>query len=199
MEIMNLLLKPYIFIVIATIIVVVYVCKKNNNFIDVKKIVVNHFNIFNKSVLQILFFTVVPILFSIGFLMEQRLNDDILNCLSIIFSILMAMFFSILAVLLSIQSNIKQKDTKQIKKSKTILVIEQCTDTVMFEILLTIIILFLLFLFVVFEKNMSKWMEYISTFFVYVFSNSVILNIFILMKRLKSIFDKISELDNEKE
>ena len=196
---MNLLLKPYIFIVIATIIVVVYVCKKNNNFIDVKKIVVNHFNIFNKSVLQILFFTVVPILFSIGFLMEQRLNDDILNCLSIIFSILMAMFFSILAVLLSIQSNIKQKDTKQIKKSKTILVIEQCTDTVMFEILLTIIILFLLFLFVVFEKNMSKWMEYISTFFVYVFSNSVILNIFILMKRLKSIFDKISELDNEKE
>lgn len=199
MKIMNLLLKPYIFIVIATIIVVVYVCKKNNNFIDVKKIVVNHFNIFNKSVLQILFFTVVPILFSIGFLMEQRLNDDILNCLSIIFSILMAMFFSILAVLLSIQSNIKQKDTKQIKKSKTILVIEQCTDTVMFEILLTIIILFLLFLFVVFEKNMSKWMEYISTFFVYVFSNSVILNILILMKRLKSIFDKISELDNEKE
>lgn len=192
----DLLLKPYFWIIISTFIVIIYMFQKNNNFIDIKRIVSNHFKIFNKSVWQILFFTIVPILFSIGFLIEQRLNDTILNCLSVIFSILVAMFFSILAVLLSIQSNFNQKNTQKNMYNNTLLVIEQCTDTVIYEILLSIVILFLLFLFVVFEKSMATWVKYVSTFFVYTFSNSVILNIFILIKRLKSIFDKVSDVNN---
>lgn len=192
----DLLLKPYFWIIISTIIVIIYMFQKNNNFIDIKRMVSNHFKIFNKSVWQILFFTIIPILFSIGFLIEQRLNDTILNCLSVIFSILVAMFFSILAVLLSIQSNFNQKNTQKNMYNNTLLVIEQCTDTVIYEILLSIVILFLLFLFVVFEKSMATWVKYVSTFFVYTFSNSVILNIFILIKRLKSIFDKVSDVNN---
>lgn len=192
----DLLLKPYFWIIISTFIVIIYMFQKNNNFIDIKRIVSNHFKIFDKSVWQILFFTIVPILFSIGFLIEQRLNDTILNCLSVIFSILVAMFFSILAVLLSIQSNFNQKNTQKNMYNNTLLVIEQCTDTVIYEILLSIVILFLLFLFVVFEKSMATWVKYVSTFFVYTFSNSVILNIFILIKRLKSIFDKVSDVNN---
>lgn len=192
----DLLLKPYFWIIISTFIVIIYMFQKNNNFIDIKRIVSNHFKIFDKSVWQILFFTIVPILFSIGFLIEQRLNDTILNCLSVIFSILLAMFFSILAVLLSIQSNFNQKNTQKNMYNNTLLVIEQCTDTVIYEILLSIVILFLLFLFVVFEKSMATWVKYVSTFFVYTFSNSVILNIFILIKRLKSIFDKVSDVNN---
>lgn len=191
---LNFFSNPALWIGIGVFFVIIYAHKKTDNYIDVKGIIANHYSIFNKSIIQIMFFSVIPLLFAIGFTLAQTVTEEISDCLNVIFSIFVAMFFSILSILLSILSKDGKEERKENAQSKEyIKLIEQSNDTVIFEILLSVVLLFIILIYSLLPEDANNIIKVIFSVIIYYLTASVLLNIFILIKRLKSIFDNFNK------
>lgn len=186
--------NPALWIGIGVFFIIIYANMKTDNYIDIRSIIKNHYSIFDGSIIQILFFTIIPLFFAIGFTLAQTVTKDIYDCLNVVFSIFVAMFFSILSILLSILSKDGKDEEKKIKQNKEYLkLIEQSNDTVIFEILLSIVLLFIILIYSLLPENTDIFVKVVFSVIIYYLTASVLLNIFILIKRLKSIFDNLNQ------
>lgn len=186
--------NPALWIGTGVFFIIIYVNMKTDNYIDIRSIIKNHYSIFDGSIIQILFFTIIPLFFAIGFTLAQTVTKDIYDCLNVIFSIFVAMFFSILSILLSILSKDGKDEEKKIKQNKEYLkLIEQSNDTVIFEILLSIVLLFIILIYSLLPENTDIFVKVVFSVIIYYLTASVLLNIFILIKRLKAIFDNLNQ------
>ncbi len=186
--------NPALWIGIGVFFIIIYANMKTDNYIDIRSIIKNHYSIFDGSIIQILFFTIIPLFFAIGFTLAQTVTKDIYDCLNVIFSIFVAMFFSILSILLSILSKDGKDEEKKIKQNKEYLkLIEQSNDTVIFEILLSIVLLFIILIYSLLPENTDIFVKVVFSVIIYYLTASVLLNIFILIKRLKAIFDNLNQ------
>lgn len=186
--------NPALWIGIGVFFIIIYANMKTDNYIDIRSIIENHYSIFDGSIIQILFFTIIPLFFAIGFTLAQTVTKDIYDCLNVIFSIFVAMFFSILSILLSILSKDGKDEEKKIKQNKEYLkLIEQSNDTVIFEILLSVVLLFIILIYSLLPEDANNIIKVIFSVIIYYLTASVLLNIFILIKRLKAIFDNLNQ------
>lgn len=134
--------------IIGGLVLLLSLLPKNSNFLDVRSIFAQHFNVFRGNWLQFFGIFIVPILFSIGIVQIRCVDKEILNNLNIVLSILIAMFFSVLSILSAIDGQIRRDEYQQ-------LLTETFTTTI-FEIILCLLLLLISFivLFIgVFEKN----------------------------------------------
>lgn len=185
--------NPALWIFIGIIFVVIYTNKEIDNYIDIRSIISNHYAIFGGSIIQKLFFTIIPLFFAIGFTLAQTVTKDIADCLNVVFSIFVAMFFSILSISLSILSNDGKIKEGKIEDEKYKKLIEQSNDTVIFEILLSVVLLFIILTYSLLPEDANNIIKVIFSVIIYYLTTSVLLNIFILIKRLKSIFDNFNK------
>ena len=186
--------NPAFWIGIGAFFIIIYANRKIDNYIDIRNIIANYYLIFDGSIIQKLFFTITPLFFAIGFTLAQTVTKDIYDCLNIVFSIFVAMFFSILSILLSILSKDGKDGKKEIKQNKEYLkLIEESNDTVIFEILLSVVLLFIILIYSLLSEDANNIIKVIFSVIIYYLTVSVLLNIFILIKRLKSIFDNINQ------
>ena len=162
--------------IIGGLVLLLSLLPKNSNFLDVRSIFAQHFNVFRGNWLQFFGIFIVPILFSI-----RCVDKEILNNLNIVLSILIAMFFSVLSILSAIDGQIRRDKYQQ-------LLTETFTTTI-FEIILCLLLLLISFivLFIgVFEKTVI--LKIISGI-IYYLTIVTILNILVIIKRIKVLFD----------
>ena len=154
---------------------------KNSNFLDIRSIFAQHFKVFRGNWLQFFSIFIVPILFSIGIVQIRCVDKEILNNLNIVLSILIAMFFSVLSILSAFDGQTSRDKYQQ-------LLTETFTTTI-FEIILCLLLLLISFivLFIgVFEKTVI--LKIVSGI-IYYLTIVAILNILVIIKRIKVLFD----------
>lgn len=170
-----------ILFVIGSVILCSCLLLKHSNFLDIRRIFVQHFYIFKGNPLQLIGIFVAPILFVIGLLDIKSIDKDILSNLNIILSILTAMFLSILSILCSFNKEKKSVNYQQLLK--------ETFNTTIFEIILCLLLLFISFV-VLFIGNFKESIALkIVSGIIYYLAMITILNILVVIKRIKVLFD----------
>lgn len=167
--------------IIGGVILLLSFFPKHSNFLDIRSIFVQHFRIFKGNPLQLISVFIVPLFFAIGIIQIRCVDQEILNNLNIVLSILVAMFFSVLSILCAIDDRAKGNNYRQLLR-------ETFTSTV-FEIIVCLLLLLISFvdLFVgVFEVSAFL---FVTSGIIYYLTIVAILNILVIIKRIKVLFD----------
>lgn len=155
--------------------------RKNSNLLDIRFICYQHFQVFKGNWLQIISVFIIPIVFAIGIVQVRSVDKETLNNLNVVLSILIAMFFSVLSILTTLDG--KSKGNKYQK------VLTETFTTTVFEIIICLFILLISFvaLFIGIFKE-SIFLKIISGV-IYYLTIVAILNMLTVIKRIKLLFD----------
>lgn len=155
--------------------------RKNSNFLDIRFIFSQHFQVFKGSRLQIISIFIIPIVFAIGIVQVRCVDKEILNNLNVVLSILVAMFFSVLSILTTL--NGKSKGNKYQK------VLTETFTTTVFEIIICLFILLISFVALFIGTFRDSIFFKIISGVIYYLTIVAILNMLAVIKRIKLLFD----------
>lgn len=167
---------------ISGLILILSFFLKNSNFFDVRSIFVQHIKVFKGNLLQMYAFFIAPIFFSLGIVRIRCVDREVLNNINVVLSILLAMFFAFLSILCAIDGSSKKKEYEQLLK--------ETFNAIVFEMLLCLFLLFVSFiaLFIgIFEKI---FLLKVTSGVIYYLSIVVILNMLVVIKRIKVLFEE---------
>lgn len=182
-KLIDYIFSPLVLFVVCGALLVIYSIQKNNNFFDISGIFKEQFSIFKDCKYQFIVFYLVPALLSIGIIRIKYIDDKIVNNLNIVLSIFVSMFFAMLSIISSFNSNRKDLFDKLLKETY---------NSIMFEIILAIFILMLTFTFSFISGVINISVIRGLSFFIYYFTFVMLLNIFIVLKRMKALFENKS-------
>lgn len=195
-EIIKKFLKPDIIMIsIVGFLLIIGRCVFKMKYASVRTIISNYMSCFKKRdgkimVVPVAYYFGIPLIIALVAVKNKRLDNEITNIVTIIVSILTAMLFTLLTMIIDMKSKINNNEkyySMDAHTSKKSLI--QTYYTVMFEILISVIIL-ILCLFNVFVKEYG----YIQSFIVYYLVLLLLINLFIILKRIYRVID----LDMEK-
>lgn len=182
-----------IILLLCIVVIVIYMLKRNNNFIGFHDVVKTHFSVFKGNRLQILFFYILPLVMAYCITNLGLLNQDIIDNIIIVLGIFISVFFSILGFVIGFPKQIATNCNKE----KYLLVHKESFCTTIFEIFICIVTLILAVTYVFFPNHMTSepgkeipdFILHLWSFFIYYFLLVCLLNMFIVIKRLKSLYD----------
>lgn len=178
-KIIEFILSPFFLLTLSGIILLLNFARKNNNFFDVRKVFVDQLQIFKNAKGQVFVFYGVPVLLALGVANYKLIDKDVVGNIVIVLSIIISMLFAMLSLLAGFS-----KDDKHYKQ-----VLKETFNTVIFESVLCIFALMAAFA-VLFVGNIETiWVKYCISFTIYYLIFTILLNIFIVIKRVKSLFD----------
>ncbi len=167
--------------IIGGLVLLLSLLPKNSNFLDIRSIFAQHFKVFKGNWLQFVSIFIVPILFSIGIVQVRCVDKEILNNLNIVLSILIAMFFSILSILSAFDGRTRGNKYQQ-------LLIETFTTTI-FEVIICLLLLLISFIVLFIGTFEETAILKIVSWIIYYLTIVAILNILVIIKRIKVLFD----------
>ena len=171
-----------ILFIVGMVVLIFSFSLKMSNFLDVRSIFLEHFSVFKGNPLQLVSIFIVPVLFSIGILNIRCVDSEILNNLNIILSILIDMFFSKLSILCAFAD----KDNKNSKYKQ---LLKETFNATIFEALVCLLLLFISFVTLfIGEFKQSLYLQIISGS-IYYLAIVAVLNILVIIKRLKVLFE----------
>lgn len=179
-EIVKFIISPMGFIVIPLMIMIICALKKYNNYLDVRKIIKEQLQMFKDNISTFMIIYILPILIAIGIVRMKTINTEVIDTVNVVVSILVAMFFSILSIII----NFKNEKSENYKK-----ILKETNNTIIFEILLSVFLLICTFIYMFIENVQSKVILYIISFIIYYLSIVVLMNIFIVMKRMYILYE----------
>ena len=168
-------------LVLPIAILAIYFTKKNNNFFDIRNIFRQHISIFNGNMVQLFVFFAIPLMLATGVTRIRLVDEKIISNLNIILSIFISMFFAMLSILCSISiNNDKISEKKKLLFNETI-------NSILFECVISVSLLIISFaIFILDSYDFSRLLCAISLL-VYYLLFVIILNIFIIIKRLSKL------------
>ena len=189
-KIISYIKTPYGLLILSIIILVmgrVVFKKKYLNCIDIIK---QHMVCFENSrdhlsKISIFLYFGVPMLLSLSISEIRDLDNDVINILTVIISILTSMFFTLLTLILDMRKRVKENplyNANDANLSRKIL--KETYYSIMFEILISIIILILCFV-GLFAKQYYKIYGIVLYYLVFV----LLTNLFMVLKRIYKVID----------
>ncbi len=174
------IISPMGFIIIPLLIMIISAFKKYNNYLDVRKIVKEQYSMLENSK-SIIIIYILPIIIAIGIARIKTIDVEIIDNVNVVLSILIAMFFSIMSIVINFENKHSGNYNKTLKET---------INTIMFEILLSVFLLISTFIYMFIEKIENEVILFAISFIIYYLSIVVLVNIFILMKRMYILYDK---------
>ena len=180
-KIWEFIISPIGFIVIPLLIMIASTFRKYNNYLDVRRIIKEQYKILknNKSTLIIIY--ILPIIIAIGIARIKTIDVEIINNVNVVVSILIAMFFSVMSIIINFENGKSENYKKTLKDTN---------NTIMFEILLSVFLLICTFIYMFIEKIENVIILFFISFVIYYLSIVVLINIFMIMKRMHILYDK---------
>ncbi len=161
---------------------------QNAKCIDIVK---KHFECFSKddgkvSKIPIMLYFGVPMLLAVALAMVQVINSDAINIITIIISILTSMFFTLLTLVLDMRAKTRENKNYTASEAKIIIdVLKETYYSIMFEILVSVLLLIFCFL-DLFASNFS----FIESIIIYYMTLIVLTNLFIILKRIFKVIEQ---------
>lgn len=153
---------------------------KINNFFDIRLVLHNHFKIFQNSYLQLISVYIVPIFFAIWITLRQYVTKDILDEINLVITILTSMFFAFIGIIGSLNMDKKDENYKR--------VVKETFNSTLFEIICCLILLLISFLIIFVNDYDNVCFMKVTSILIYYLFIIVILNIFLILKRIQAIF-----------
>lgn len=170
-------------LIICAILIIVYLFRKNNNVINIRDIVSQHFKLITTDAFTFIVFFLVPIIMSLACTIVRLVTKDILDIINIVLPIYIGLQFSVAGIICSIE-----KGNSEYEKIK-----ESAFNEILFESVLSILALALSFTITFIQiSSMSKLVVLIMSLLLYILIFTTVLNTFIVLKRLKFLFDERS-------
>ena len=185
-------LLPIILFSISAALIVLALIQKNSNFMDVRTIIKKHLSVFKGSPLQFMVLFVVPLFLAIASVHIKPVNENIINNLNIVLAILISMFFAMLSILSAFPVKLDKKKDEKAEIISTDMVYDRVLgetfNSIMFECIQSILVLICscsILFFGYYEKGVFLYI--ISTILYYLFF-VLVLNIFVIIKRMMALF-----------
>lgn len=197
-ESMNLIIEKIsistVLVCISASLILITFLQNNSNFLDVRSIILTHFKVFAGSPLQCAVIFGVPLLITVAALKKQVLSKDIVDTLNIVLSILISMFFAMLSILSALNyKSINEKEKNDAIAKNEVeqynLLLKETFNAVMFECILCILVLAASFTVLFFNDFSTSWQLTLVSGVVYYLSLVIVFNIFVIIKRIKVLFD----------
>lgn len=160
------------------------------NYISVVDIVKNHLNCFRNNkgkllIIPVINYITLPFLMGIATTMIKEIDSDTINIITIIISILTAMLFTLLTMIIDMKAKIK-KDPEYFSKEADISkkALLETYYTVMFEILISIVLLVMSF-FSCFSESYGGF----QSLLIYSLTYMLIINLLMIIKRIFKVID----------
>lgn len=180
-------------VIMWTVIIILLVGSKVGiglDYISVIDIIKNHLNCFrNKKgkilIIPVLDYMVLPFLMGAATTGLKKINDTSINIITVIVSILTAMLFTMLTMIIDMNGKIKENPkyySKEAEISKKALL--ETYYTIMFEILISIVLLVLCF-FNCFTKKFGN----VQSFLIYSLMYLLVINLLMIIKRVFRVID----------
>ncbi len=185
------LLEPHI--VMWGVIILILIISKFGiglHYISVTDIIENHLNCFRNNKGKILIvpainYIVLPFFMGIATTEIKKINGETINIITIIVSILTAMLFTLLTMVIDMKAKIKQNPqyfSKEADISQKALL--ETYYTIMFEILVSVILLLLCFVYCFSNKY-----GYVQSFLIYSLTYMLVINLLMIIKRMFRVID----------
>lgn len=190
---LSFVISPFLPLLIGFIILIVYFTRAKTNYMSINKILVDYFDIFSSGTTakgqqrygksHLVAIWGVPFLFSLSVFRINVDSADLYNALIVFLSILISMFFSILSILIS-------KQTRKSSASDTYYILLKESGTIILVEIILCIVCLILSIFLLFAGEAVHFcIIYIIRIIYFYFIFVMLLNILILIKRLKSLID----------
>lgn len=194
-------ISPGMISMIATIVFLIILRCLKIKYLDFINIVTRFFMDFKsrkaKIVAFFLYIIILPIIISFGITRVDKLNNDSLNVITLIVSILMGMLFSLISIIIDVNdridgdSDLDSTKYANMKKSNF-----KMFHAIMFEILVSILLLIVCFASVLSGvENISK----IDSYIIYYFLFTLIVNLFMILKASSELVENILSKRKKKE
>ena len=168
------------FLFLVSGLIIFFNCiKKNNNFFDIRDIINKHFMMFSEAKGQIFVFYGTPLILAIAVLKCNCINNDIIDNIIIILSIIISMLFAMLSIL----SNYPNKDDLYEKT------LEETYNTILFQCVVCVLSLIISFAQYFIENDSPEIYLIVISFVLYYMIFVLIMNIFLILKRMKALFE----------
>lgn len=175
---------------ISLLIILIALLQKNSNFLDIRGVFKEHLVILAKNPLQFIAVIICPASIAIVVAIHQPLTEGIVNNLNIVLSILISMFFAVLSILVSF--TYKKADTNQPltpQQQNYNALLRQTFNTVIFESTLCVLLLAISFIALFIDSFSASIPLIITSAIVYYVSLVIALNILMVIKRIKVLFE----------
>lgn len=175
---------------VCLVIIMLALFQKNSNFLNIRGVFKEHLLVLIKSPLQFCAIIIVPMIISIIGAIYHPLSEGIVDNLNIVLSILISMFFAVLSILVSLTRKKEEEGkplTPEEKNYNTLL--DQTFNAVIFESALCILLLVISFMQLFFNYFEPGMLVTIVSVVVYYLAIVIVLNIFVVIKRIRALFD----------
>ncbi len=160
------------------------------NYISVIDIIDNHLNCFRNNngkllIIPIINYIILPFIMGAATVAIKKIDEDTIDIITIIISILTAMLFTLLTMIIDMKAKIKQDPeyySTEAEISKKALL--ETYYTVMFEILISVVLLIFCF-FYCFTAKYGK----VQSFFIYSMTYMLVINLMMIIKRIFRVID----------
>lgn len=190
-NIIGKLSEPEVVMWIA-VILIVFISKfgVGLNYISVVDIIKNHIKCFKDKngkilIIPIINYIVLPFLMGAATMQVKSIDDGDINIITIIISILTAMLFTMLTMVIDMKGKIKKNSeyySTEAKISERALL--ETYYTIMYEILVSIILLVLCFV-----ANFTDKFDALKSFSIYSLTYMLIINLLMVIKRVFRVID----------
>ena len=125
-------------IILSLVILFIYGIKRNNNFINIFKIIADHFKIFDGAKKHIIVLYVVPILTATGISIVYTFSNSMVEAIMVVISVVISALLAFQGGILNIESNKKDERKKAI--------LEETNASINFTVLINIILVLIAFI-----------------------------------------------------
>lgn len=174
------IISPEIMILVSIVILFLYSRKKNNNYFNISQIFIEQFSLFENCKGQLIVFYGVPFILALAVVQIKILDTDVISNMNVVLSIFTSMFFAMLSII----SSYPKKDDAVYNS-----LMKETYNSLIFEIVLCILTLMTTFLFMFINVAIYNRIAKVGSFLVYFLTFVILLNIFIIIKRIKVLHD----------
>lgn len=179
----GLLLSSVLFLVIGRICF-------GKTYLNCTQIIKRHLECFKDiegkySIISIMLYFMTPFFIAASLVQIRVIDDDVINIVTVIISILTSMLFTMLTLILDMRKRILQDENYDANKAGiSVKLLREIYYSIMFEILLSVGILIMCFV-EIFSKNYS----FISSIIIYYLTFTLLMNLFMVLKRIFNVID----------
>ena len=164
-----------------------------SNYFDCRKIVINYLKLFKIhdgkfNIILFLVCNVLPIALGLTGSFKMPISGNIMNNVIVIITILVSVFLALIGVVIDIGGKIRGLETDATDMGRLMEIVKQTRDILMFEFLLSIILLLIAFCSYLKLINTA-----ISSVLIYSLTIAIFLNLFIMLKEISFLLDRILE------
>lgn len=172
-----------------------YIFKKD--YLNCFEIIEQHWKCYedrdgNVSKVTMFLYYGVPFLLALSLVQIKETDEDIINSLTVIVSILTSMFFTLLTLILDMYKRIKtDTNYNDANASISLKLLKETYYAIMFEILMSIVILIMCFIYLFAEKY-----SYLGSVVLYYFAFVLLMNLFMILKRVYKVIQEDLNVSN---